>query len=116
MKLQACIIVITLLCSLGRSQSDEPSCTAGFIVMTKEEIRREIREQFTSTCVLSPDIQNLPVNGTRRCFSERQMIKLIGDIITDNVEEIVTSIYTKMEGLIQPLLNRNQKSCLSNSM
>ena len=113
MKLQACIIVFILLCSLSRSQSDEPSCTAGIVVMTKEEIRREIREQFTSTCVLSPDIQrtpnrsSLPVNGTRRCFSERQLIQHIGDIITASiVEEIVTNISTMMEGLLQPLVNR----------
>ena len=81
--------------------------------MTKDEIRREIREQFTSTCVFSPDIQRTPnrssspVNGTRRCFSERQLIQHVGDAITDNiVEEIVTNVFTKMEGLLQPLVNR----------
>ena len=113
MKLQACIIVFTLLCSPSRSQSDEPSCTAGIVVMTKEEIRREIREQFTSSCALSPDIQRTPnrssspVNGTRRCFSERELIQHVGEAITDNiVEEIVKNISAKMEALIQPLVNR----------
>ena len=77
MKLHACIVVFALLCSSIDSHSDEPGCTAGFIVMTKEEIRREIREQFTSTCVLSRD-----------------------------AHEIVTNICAKMEGLIQPLVNR----------
>ena len=58
MKLQACIIVFTLLCSLSRSQSDEPS--------------------------------------RMHCWDRCDNI----------VEEIVTNISTKMEGLLQPLVNR----------
>ena len=99
MKLHACIFVFALLCSSIDSLSDETGCTAGIVVMTKEEIRREIREQFTSTCVVSPDVQRTPnrssspVNDTRRCFNDRQLIQHIGEAVTDNiVEEIVTNI------------------------
>ena len=113
MKLQVIALLLALLCSVASSESSDNTCSyAEIMVMTKEEMKREIKRQFQSSGLLDGH-----GNKTACSCNSYDALKL-ADKIEENLSSKLEKLFflsldklqanfsEMLDQTIQPVLNR----------
>ena len=123
MKLQVTILMLALLGSVATSMPNQGTCTAGIMVMTKEEMKTEIREQLmaipsVSNCTCDFDrivktVRKIEMNLSIKMDS---IVQMLGEVIANSVKNNSLSNFNTSQTSCQEIPHERNKSRTQNQL